>query len=115
MWRKRASADMPVMTRNGVTASTTHKKRSVQSPVARDKASAGLAPNWLAIAAYSSQQNGIRDKPNTSGLAKRLSATDFTRTSVVTRGCAVANAMNKFRRPKGRCIGVRGSEKGTPQ
>ena len=45
MRRKRANAGVLVITRKGVTASTMHKKRKVQSPKARINASAGLAPN----------------------------------------------------------------------
>ena len=53
MRRKRASAGLPASTRNGVTASTTHNMRKVQSPVERTRASAGLAPNWSNNAAHS--------------------------------------------------------------
>ena len=51
MRRKRARAGCFVHNRNGVTASTMHRKRSVQSPVARISASAGLAPSWFITAA----------------------------------------------------------------
>ena len=47
MRRKRASAVCLVITRSGVTASVMHRKRSVQSPVARIRYSAGLAPSPL--------------------------------------------------------------------
>ena len=45
MRRNRASGGVDVITRKGVTASTRHSARNVQSPVARINASAGLAPN----------------------------------------------------------------------
>ena len=50
MRRSRASAVQPVHWRSGVTASVRHRKRSIQSPVPRISASAGLAPRLLASA-----------------------------------------------------------------
>src|ERR1035437_6591955 len=77
------------MTRSGVSANTRHKKRKVQSPVARDKASAGLAPNCCVPAASSNQQNGNSAKANATGLAKRCNRRIFTRTGSVGRGRSV--------------------------
>jgi hypothetical protein len=51
MRRMRAKPVQPVSTRSGVINKVRHSKRSVQSPVERIKASAGLAPNWSANAA----------------------------------------------------------------
>src|SRR5256885_6751510 len=70
---KRASAVSPSAWRSGVTASTTHRKRKVQSPVERSKASAGLAPSVFRMAPASSHANGSRHTRNTSGLAVRCS------------------------------------------
>ena len=50
MRRSLANACQPVVWRSGVTASVMHSKRSVQSPVLRIKASAGLAPSVFAKA-----------------------------------------------------------------
>ena len=69
MRRSRASAGQPAVTRRGVMASTSTRKRSVQSPSDRIKASAGLAPSWLLKAAQTSQTKGKVASTKPSGLA----------------------------------------------
>ena len=78
MRRSRASACQPVQWRSGVIASVRHRKRRVQSPVARISASAGLAPSVFATAPYSSQAKGSRLRPNSSGLASGCSSQPLT-------------------------------------
>src|SRR5207237_845334 len=52
--------------------------RSVQSPVRRISASAGLAPSWSATAPYTSQASGSRQSRKSTGLAAGCSSSFFT-------------------------------------
>src|SRR3990167_7629800 len=78
MRRSRAKAGQLAMVRKGVTVNTTHSMRSVQSPVARTRASAGLAPRRSANAAKTNQHRGSAANKNAPGLAARWASQAFT-------------------------------------